>query len=177
MEGLKFMDEIKDDITKTDNKQLDLNNLMADFPGGVVYFQFNEKMTIEYYTNSLLGMLECDDKNFNNLYKGSFKSIVHKDDFEQVYNCITETISEGKSSNVECRLVLRGNKTRWVSMKFIIKGNKLTKLRVIANIIDIDSYKEKEIRAGLEKEKYRQILNMNSNIYFELLNQILMFAV
>lgn len=161
------MDEIKDDITKTDNKQLDLNNLMADFPGGVVYFQFNEKMTIEYYTNSLLGMLECDDKNFNNLYKGSFKSIVHKDDFEQVYNCITETISEGKSSNVECRLVLRGNKTRWVSMIFIIKGNKLTKLHVIANIIDIDSYKEKEIRAGLEKEKYRQILNMNSNIYFE----------
>lgn len=155
------------------SKQLHINadnkveSDFSDFPGGIVSFQFDEKMTVENYTDGLLEILDCDRKKYIMKYKNSFREIIFKDDIHKLHNSIIQAITEGISTSVECRVVTIKNEKKWISIRLRIKGVSKPEFRVVAYIMDINTYKEKEISADIHKEKYRQILNMNSNIFFE----------
>lgn len=145
----------------------DIENVYADFPGGIVYFQFDEKMTIEYFSDGILNLLGCPREKFIVHYNNSFRNILCKEDFSSLYSAITKSISEELNADIECRLVSYTGKNIWTSVRLRIKGENISELRIVANIIDVNEYKEKEFFADEEKEKYKQILNRNSNIYFE----------
>lgn len=156
----------------SDNNSIDDNNIsledaIADFPGGIVYFIFDEKMTLEYFTDGVPKLLGCEREDFIVHYSNSLRNIIYKEDFHKVYNAITEAISGRKRVETECRFKMLSGEKKWVSIKLAIKGSNLSDLRIIGNISDVDSYHRQTVLANEEKERYKQILSMNSNIYFE----------
>lgn len=146
---------------------LNIEDAIADFPGGIVYFQFDEKMTLEYFTDGLLNVLGVSREDFVVLYGNSFRSVISKEDFHSVYEAITESISERKGNIIECRLRMPDGTKKWISLQVRIKGYNASDLRIVGNIVDIDMYRKEMMLADQEKERYKQILNMNTNIYFE----------
>lgn len=85
------------------------------FPGGMFRYKTEDEGIIDHVSSGLICLLGCDDEaQFRALTGGTFKGIVHPDDWERVKSSIEEQVSCGDSDYVRYRIVRADGEVRWV---------------------------------------------------------------
>ena len=107
----KYASKERKEISRNIKKFID------QIPGGFVIYREGGNEEILYANHAVVQMFGCDDlSEFMSLTGGSFRGIVHPDDFEGVEKSIEEQIydSEHDLDYVEYRIVKKGGEVRWV---------------------------------------------------------------
>ena len=93
------------------------NNILSMIPGGFFIYADDESEKILSVNEMLLEIFECETLDeFIEHTKGSFKGIVHPDDYQEVSKSIIKQISESESNLdfVKYRIITRTGKIKYV---------------------------------------------------------------
>ncbi|MDE6029097.1 MAG: response regulator [Clostridiales bacterium] len=94
-----------------------IRTFIDEIPGGFLIYRADSDEKIVYANSALINIFKCDDfADFIKLTGGTFRGIVHRDDFERVEAEITDQIShsENQLDYVEYRIVRKDGIVRWV---------------------------------------------------------------
>ncbi|MEC4272266.1 diguanylate cyclase [Adlercreutzia sp. R25] len=103
----------------TDSSAADVSPARRDFldqfPGGMFRYKVEGDGPIDHMSSGLARLFGCDDEaQFRALTGGTFKGIVHPDDWEQVSTSIDEQVARSDSDYVRYRIVCADGEVRWV---------------------------------------------------------------
>ncbi|MDE6618322.1 MAG: response regulator [Clostridiales bacterium] len=94
-----------------------IRTFIDEIPGGFLIYRVGETEQIVYANSALIEIFKCDDfADFIKLTGGTFRGVVHRDDFERVQAEISDQIahSDNKLDYVEYRIVRKDGIVRWV---------------------------------------------------------------
>lgn len=94
-----------------------VDSILSMMPGGFLVYANNEEETILSVNEMLLAIFECDTlEEFQKLTRGSFRGIVHPDDYQRVTDSIIQQIdvSEDNMDFVKYRIITPKGKIKQV---------------------------------------------------------------
>jgi len=91
----------------------------------------------------------------------NFEKTIHPDDFELVNKSVEKTIKDGKSYNIDFRIILPGNKVRTVNAIGEVIYDEMTKkpLTFFGTVQDITGRKEVEEKLSFQSSLLEQVHN------------------
>lgn len=104
-------------INEVPNSAFGVDSILSMMPGGFFIYADNEEEKILSVNQMLLDIFECENVDeFLELTYGSFRGIVHPDDYEDVRKSIYEQInaSDKKMDYVRYRIITRNGKIKYV---------------------------------------------------------------
>ena len=104
-------------INEVPNSAFGVDSILSMMPGGFFIYADNEEEKILSVNQMLLDIFECETVDeFLELTYGSFRGIVHPDDYEDVRKSIYEQInaSDKKMDYVRYRIITRNGKIKYV---------------------------------------------------------------
>ncbi|MCF8240222.1 MAG: PAS domain S-box protein [Melioribacteraceae bacterium] len=128
--------------------------------------------------NLITGEIIWDWRSFQLLgYKSTFelnfekwKSLINKDDFNQVYPAISNSLITGEPFSVEIRLKTANNSWKWMRCrgKTVQKNSEGKSVRMLGTYIDITKDKAAEFQILERKKQFEDIVNTTDGIVWEL---------
>ncbi len=92
-----------------------LSTFMDRFPGGLFRYRNDDVGKLDFISGGLLELFGCADlDSFKELTGGTFKGLVHPDDYERVQESIAEQIDGGDADRVQYRIIRSDGDIRWV---------------------------------------------------------------
>ena len=104
-------------IKETQNNEFGVDSILSMMPGGFFIYTDDEDEKILSVNEMLLDIFECETVDeFTELTNGSFKGIVHPDDYEEVRKSIYEqiSISDRNMDFVRYRIITKTGKIKYV---------------------------------------------------------------
>ena len=104
-------------IKESPNNEFGADSILSMMPGGFFIYADDESEKILSVNEMLLDIFECNDLDeFLELTNGSFRGIVHPDDYMQVRKSIYDQISsnEKKMDYVRYRIITKNGKEKYV---------------------------------------------------------------
>ncbi|MBQ3545988.1 MAG: EAL domain-containing protein [Lachnospiraceae bacterium] len=104
-------------IKENPNDELGVDSILSMMPGGFFIYADDEKEKILSVNEMLLDIFECDSVDeFLELTNGSFKGIVHPEDYQEVRKSIYEqiSVSHNKMDYVRYRIITKTGKIKYV---------------------------------------------------------------
>jgi PAS domain S-box-containing protein len=97
----------------------------------------------------------------------AFLDVVHEDDRERVGNEVQDSIVSGKEFLSEYRIVLPGNRIRWMSVRARLAYGVIQKQRLTGISIDVSARKEFELALQAAHDEIRQLKDrlQQENLY------------
>ena len=119
------VDEIS--VIKTESKySFEINNILSMVPGGFFMYLDDENKRITNINEAILDIYECaTPEEFRELTKGSFKGMIHPDDYEKINREIYEQINSSNKQldYVEYRIITKNGKVKNViDYGHLVKG-------------------------------------------------------
>lgn len=104
-------------IKETPNTEFGVDSILSMMPGGFFIYTDDEDEKILSVNEMLLDIFECETVDeFTELTNGSFRGIVHPDDYDEVRKSIYEqiSISDKKMDYVRYRIITKNGKEKYV---------------------------------------------------------------
>lgn len=153
------------------NKHNDINknlyNMIMQMPIATLYVKHEQNNKIICANKDMLGFLSCNEEEFETIYSNSFYELFAKNDEVVVRTAIENGIASDTDCGTECRVKNKFGEEKWVKIKVQLQRDEDNKGDMLISFVDIGEYKQVQSQMLKEREQYKQILNMNSNIFFE----------
>ena len=104
-------------IKETPNNEFGVDSILSMIPGGFFIYTDDENEKILSVNEMLLDIFECETvEEFTELTNGSFRGIVHPDDYEEVRKSIYEqiSVSDKNMDFVRYRIITKNGKIKYV---------------------------------------------------------------
>ena len=104
-------------IKETENNEFGVDNILSMMPGGFLIYADDETEKILSVNEMLLDIFECETlEEFLELTNGSFRGIVHPEDYQDIRKSIYEQInaSEKKIDCIRYRIITKTGKIKYV---------------------------------------------------------------
>lgn len=154
----------KEKIKKT---KLELETVMANIPGGVVRFSYDDVLTIRFLNDGLLTLTGYTLYDIESLMKNSFLNFVHEKDRQKLASAIVDQIVTEKTVEIDCRLQCAKEGYRW----FLFKGRTVSTIdesyACLCVLTDIHEMKIAEHELNLNIQRYSIVTEQSDSIIFE----------
>lgn len=141
-------------------------NLIMQMPISALYVKHKLNNKVVCCNKNMLDFLSCNEQEFEEIYKGSLFELFDRED-EKIIKDAVDAAYTNNDCEVECRVKGKDNNIRWARVKIQLQSEEDAKDDFVIYFFDIDHYKITESQMAKEREQYKQILNLNSNIFFE----------
>lgn len=128
-------------------------DLYENLPGSAYRCANDEHLTMKFISNAVKDITGYTPDEFINNKKISFEKIIYPEDRGMVKYAIKRAIKEGKSFEVEYRIITKNGKIKWLLERGKAVTGKVGKIKYIDGLhFDISERKKNE--EELKKEKY-----------------------
>ncbi len=114
--AIKFDNSIRINSQNRYQLAFNLKNIATNIPGAILVYNYGEKEEILYVNDELIRMFECDNfDDFMAYTGGTFKGIVHPDDYERISKSIEKQTEEGESGYrdyINFRIITKNGKEK-----------------------------------------------------------------
>ncbi len=142
-------------------------SMIMQMPLPVIYVKHGQNDKIAFANQYMLDFLSCSKEEFELLYKNSFYELLYSGDILDVKTAVENGCASHSDSEIECRIKDKTGNIKWVKAKIGVQNSEEAQGDLLISFFDIGEYKNVQSRMAMEREQYKQILNMNSNIFFE----------
>lgn len=152
---------------KTKKAKLELETVIANIPGGVVRFLYDDCLTIQFLNDGLLKLTGFTFFDIKNKMKNSFLELVHDKDRESLASAIVDQMISNKTVEINCRLKCFDGHYSW----FLFKGRMFTSETGVQTCLcvltDINKTKKAQHELNLSMQRYRIVTEQSDSIIFE----------
>ncbi|MBQ6552531.1 MAG: response regulator [Clostridia bacterium] len=149
------------------------------FPGGFFVYRDDESQEIIYVNRAALRIFACADTDqFRELTGGTFRGLVHPDDYENIQGSIDRQIADESNDNldfVEYRIIRRDGEIRWVDdygRLSHLEGYGNVYYVFISDVTDKLRAEQERFKAELELEQEKRASEMKSAFLFNISHDI-----
>lgn len=152
---------------KTKKAKLELETVIANIPGGVVRFLYDDCLTIQFLNDGLLKLTGFTFFDIKNKMKNSFLELVHDKDKESLASAIVDQMITNKTVEINCRLKCFDGQYSW----FLFKGRMFTSETGVQTCLcvltDINKAKKAQHELNISMQRYRIVTEQSDSIIFE----------
>ena len=141
--------------------------MIMQMPIATLYVKHEQNDRIICANKDMLDFLLCNEEEFETIYSPSLYELFSANDELAVRTAIENGIASDADCRTECRIKDKSGNEKWVRIKVQFQRGEDNKGDMIISFFDIGEYKQVQSQMTKEREQYKQILNMNSNIFFE----------
>ena len=148
-------------------------------PGGFFVYRNDESQEIFYVNRAALRIFDCADmEQFRELTGGTFRGLVHPDDYENIQDSIDRQIADESNDNldfVEYRIIRRDGEIRWIDdygHLSHLEGYGSVYYVFISDVTDKLRAEQERFKAELELAQEKRANEMKSAFLFNISHDI-----
>ena len=142
--------------------------MIMQMPIAVIYVKHEQSDKMICCNKEMLDFLACNnEEEFDKVYDHNLYNLLTEEDGDRFKSAVENGIASGRDCEVECRIKDVHGESKWVRIKVQFQHEDEYKGDLVISFFDIGEYKSAQSRMVKEREQYKQILNMNANIFFE----------
>ena len=148
-------------------------------PGGFFIYRADETQEIIYLNQAVLNIFGCANREeFDQLTGGTFRGLVHTDDFESIQESIDKQIEDSnneKMDYVEYRIIRKDGEIRWIDdygHRAALPGFGEVYYVFITDVTDKQRAREDKLRAELELVREKQQNEIKNDFLFNMSHDI-----
>lgn len=149
------------------NTKVELETVIANIPGGVVRFAYDDNLSIEFLNDSLFNLTGFTKYDIENILENSFLNLVHEEDRQDLASAIVDQMTTGRTVELDCRVKCHDGKFSW----FLFKGRMITDNNdnnsCLCVLTDINDTKQAQQELNLSIQRYRIVTEQSESIIFE----------
>jgi len=154
----------KNKIRKT---KLEFETVIANIPGGVVQFTYDDNLSITFLNDGLLNLTGFTEIEIKMLLNNSFLNLVHEDNREALASAIVDQMMTNTTVELDCRLKCKNGKYSWFLFKGRMIVDKSQNDYCICVLTDINETKKAQQDLYLNMQRYRIVTEQSDSIVFE----------
>lgn len=164
------MAEQKNIFNVSKNRYSDISknmyNVIMQMPIAAIYVKHKLDNKIVCCNKDMLDFLSCNEQEFEEIYKNFCFELFVDEDVNLIKSTIDDAYASHSDMELECKIKCKSEEIKWAKVKVQFQKEDAQDDMIIY-FFDIGQYKLVESQMVKEREQYKQILNINSNIFFE----------
>ncbi|WMJ22318.1 diguanylate cyclase [Paludicola sp. MB14-C6] len=158
------LNKSKSRIHKT---KLEFETVMANIPGGVVEFLYDDCLTIKFLNDGISKLIQFSKKDIETVLNNSFLNLVHEKDREQLASAIVDQMTTNKTVEIDCRIMCKDGTYSWFLFKGRMISNTDQNPSCLCVLTDITDKKQVQHELNLNMQRYRVVTEQSDSIIFE----------
>lgn len=146
---------------------IDLNTFVNNLPGGVMCCDFNEDLTLRYYSKGFLDLFGCTEEELSDLYGDSFRKLIYEGDRRACDESVALQMSKGTSKVLEYRCYHKDGNLIWVHDRGQLITAEGGGRFFFCILLDVTESHETREQLRMSLERYRIIFDQTTEIIFE----------
>lgn len=169
--SISFSIVILIDQSKSKNRihrtKLEFETVIANIPGGVVQFTYDDNLSITFLNDGLLKLTGFTELEIEMLLDNSFLNFVHDDNREALASAIVDQMMTNTTVELDCRLKCKNGEYRWFLFKGRMVIDNSQNAYCICVLTDINEAKKAQQDLFLNMQRYRIVTEQSDSIVFE----------
>lgn len=146
---------------------IDLAMFINNLPGGVMCCEYNEPLTLRYYSKGFLDLFGYTDQEITEIYHDSFRAMIYENDIEPCLTSVAQQMAVGNSKVIEYRCYHKSGRLIWIHDRGQLIHTEDGKSVFFCILLDVTESKENQEKLQLSLERHQIISNQTNDIIFE----------